>query len=351
MAKTQQERAEALYRIPWTAYNNANGWIEPTNHCQLRCPGCFRGVCEDDHVAEHVDLAEMKSQVEFFISERNVQNISIGGGEPLLYPQLDELIAHITATGTNSFLFTNGLQLDEERLTRLKQQGLNKVCIHIDKFQQRDGIVDENDANRLRAQYCEMFRRVGGIKLGFIMSISRRNMDDIEILAPFFIENSDIVDLVTFTVYKENLPGKTLKDSLSYPYEELIERVERAFDLDYCAYIGKILNQDIAWIYAATLYRNGKKKGSFSSEAFKNIQENHLEECGRYLFEPPDLWSKKLVDQKIYRQSVILIDSPDWTPEGWNLCDGCPDSMYINGKLVPSCLLERVKKGEDIQTR
>ncbi len=351
MAKTQQELAKQLYRIPWTAYNNANGWIEPTTHCQLRCPGCFRGVCEADHRAEHVDLAELKKQITFFIEKRNVQNISIGGGEPLLYPHLTELIEHITSLGINSFLFTNAVLLDEQKLNELKQAGLNKVCIHIDKFQQRDGIADEHSANRLRAEYCDLFRRVGGIKLGFIMSVSSRNMDDVEILAPFFIENSDIVDLVTFTVYKENLPGKTLKHNLTYAYEDLINRVEKAFDLEYCAYIGKILNQDIAWMYAATLYRNGKKKGSFSPEAFRNIQETHLKERGRYLFEPTDYWSKTLTEKKIYRQSVILIDGPDLTPEGWNLCDGCPDSMYIDGKLVPSCLLERIKNGENILTR
>lgn len=351
MVKTQQEIANSLYRIPWTTHNNANGWIEPTTFCQLRCPGCFRGLCEENHKSEHVDMAELKEQVAFFVDKRKVQNISIGGGEPLMYPQLDELIAHIAATGTNSFLFTNGVLLDEKRLISLKQNGLNKVCIHVDKFQQRDGIVDEHDANRLREYYCELFRRVGGIKLGFIMSVSSQNMDDIEIIAPFFIENSDIVDLVTFTVYKENLPDKVLKSSLTYPYEELIDRVEKAFDLQYCAYIGKILNQDIAWMYASTIYRDGRSKGSFSPEAFKNIQETYLEAQGRYLFEPPDQWSKKLTDQKIHRQSVILINGPDLTPEGWNLCDGCPDSMYIDGKLVPSCLLERFKNGEDIQNR
>jgi hypothetical protein len=47
-------------------------------------------------------------------------------------------------------------------------------------------------------------------------------------------------------------------------------------------------------------------------------------------------------------QVILIIDGPDKVDGKWNLCDGCPDAMYYNGKLVPSCLLERVKAGEDI---
>ena len=351
MSEKQLEIVKDLYRIPWTAYNNANGWIEPTTHCQLKCPGCFRGLCENNHKPEHFSLEELKAQVDFLIEKRKVQNISIGGGEPLLYPHLGELITYINSKDTNTMLFTNGILLDEEKLKSLKKHGLNKVSIHIDKFQQRKDVKDEKVANKIRAEYCDLFRRVSGIKLGFIMSISTQNMDDLDILAPFFIENADIVDLVTFTVYKEMLPGKSINPELTYSYEDLINKIKETFELKFCAYIGKILTDEIAWMYATTLYRNGKSRGEFTPEAFKNIQESHLKEHGRYLFEPVDQWSQKLSEKKIYRQSVILINGPDLTPEGWDLCDGCPDSMYVDGKLIPSCLWERVKNGEDIQTK
>ena len=60
---------------------------------------------------------------------------------------------------------------------------------------------------------------------------------------------------------------------------------------------------------------------------------------------------KKKNKEKIYDlryQVILIIDVPDNVNGEWNLCDGCPDAMYYNGKLVPSCLLERVKAGENI---
>jgi pyruvate-formate lyase-activating enzyme len=350
-AERQTEITENLYKIPWTAYNNANGWIEPTSACQLKCPGCFRGVCEENYKPKNLKLDDLKKEVDFFLEKRNVQHISIGGGEALLYPHLDELIAYITSKGLNAMLFTNGLLLDKQRLIELKKVGLNKISVHIDKYQKRNGITDEVEANKLRDKFCELFREVGGVKLGFIMSISKHNIDDLEIIAPFMIKNSDIVDLVTFTVYKEMLPAKQINPGLTYPYEELIGSVRQAFDLNFSAYLGKKLSSQISWIYATTIYRNGKPKGSLSPETYRNIQERNLQDSGKYLFAPENKWSQQMIELGYNHQTVVLINGPDHTEHGWDLCDGCPDSMYVDGKLVPSCLLERVKGGEDIQVR
>ena len=71
-----------LYTVPWTAMNNANGWIEPTTHCQLKCPGCYRGLAGEDHVPENMELEALKKQVDFLVEKRHVQTVSIAGGNP-----------------------------------------------------------------------------------------------------------------------------------------------------------------------------------------------------------------------------------------------------------------------------
>ena len=47
-------------------------------------------------------------------------------------------------------------------------------------------------------------------------------------------------------------------------------------------------------------------------------------------------------------QLILIIDTPTLTDKGWDTCQGCPDAMMYNNNLVPPCLLERVKAGEDI---
>lgn len=349
MKATKSSGLQSLYRIPWESLNNANGWIEPTTHCQLKCPGCYRGLAKDGHVPEHLDMETLKSQVDFMVGKRNVQTISIAGGDPLLYPDLDELISYISDQGVKPVILTNGLLLDEDRLKDLKKMGVGRIFLHLDKFQQREAEQDEVGVNRHRARYCDLFRKVKGVQLGFIMPISLQSMADLDILAPFFIENVDIIQSITFTVYRDSLAANELSREPVDGLEAILDKVKRSFDVNYCAYIPKLYTDDIAWIYASTLYRNGRSWGSLGPETFEKIQTAEYESHGRYQFLPFDRKSEQLLDHGVYSQTILLVNPPELTPRGWNLCKGCPDAMLYQGKLVPSCLLERVKEGEDIR--
>ena len=51
----------------------------------------------------------------------------------------------------------------------------------------------------------------------------------------------------------------------------------------------------------------------------------------------------------IGKDESVIVDPPSLENNKWDLCKGCPDPMIHNGNLVPSCLLERIKKGEKIR--
>ena len=262
----------SLYEIPWTTFNNANGWIEPTTHCQLKCPGCYRGLTQEGHIPRHEEMADLKSQVDFLVEKRNVQAISIAGGEPLLYPYLDELVAYIHHTGVFPIILTNGVLLDEDRLCRLKKSGAGRVVIHVDRFQQRPGGQDEMTVNNLRAEYCDLFRSAKGVQMGFIMPISTDSCKDLNILAPFMIDNADIIDTIIFTIYRENLALQN-NHCAETEIDPIISAVRSAFHLEYCAFIPKLHTQDIGWLYGIPLYRNGRPWGGISAGAFESEQK------------------------------------------------------------------------------
>ncbi|VFQ46097.1 radical SAM protein [Desulfoluna butyratoxydans] len=336
---------KGLYTIPWSGRNNANGWIEPTTQCQLRCPGCYRGVSENGYAPSHADLDDLKEQVAFLIKKRNVQTISIAGGEPLLYPELDALVAHIKSQDVKVGLLTNGLLLDEAKLNHLKKIGVDCIQLHVDKFQGRG--EDEAQVNQLRADFCRMFRKVSDIHLGFIMPVSEQTVSDLEVLAPFFREHSDIIDTVTLTVYREEILSPD-KERHQENLHGLLEKIRKELCLTWCAWIPKLYNDDFGWLYASTVFRNGKPWKTVTPSMFQSIQENHFQTRGRYKFTPFDKRSPILDHQGVSIQTVIVVNLPVRLSQGWNLCRGCPDAMVYQGKLVPSCLLEHVKKGEDI---
>src|SRR3989344_1954177 len=163
--KQQNLSLQNLYKLPWTNNNNPNGWIEPTTYCQLACPGCYRGLALPNPTRIHEDLANLKKNIDTLIKIRKIKILSIAGGEPLLYPKLNELISYANNRGLQVRLLTNGVALTKERLLKLKSLGLTEVIIHIAKYQNRPGYSNKNegDLNKLRGKYCQMFRQVKGV--------------------------------------------------------------------------------------------------------------------------------------------------------------------------------------------
>jgi MoaA/NifB/PqqE/SkfB family radical SAM enzyme len=58
--------------------------------------------------------------------------ITISGGEPLLHPELDQVIRYIRRRGIIAGLITNGYLLTQERIERLNRAGLEYLQISID---------------------------------------------------------------------------------------------------------------------------------------------------------------------------------------------------------------------------
>jgi MoaA/NifB/PqqE/SkfB family radical SAM enzyme len=64
--------------------------------------------------------------------------VTISGGEPLLHPELDRLIARVRSRGIISGMITNGYLLTAERIQRLNQAGLEHLQISIDNVMPDD---------------------------------------------------------------------------------------------------------------------------------------------------------------------------------------------------------------------
>jgi len=349
-----------LYKFPWTWDNNPNAWIEPTTHCQLKCPFCYRGVDRERHTSEHMDVADVKKDIDELIRLRNPLTISIAGGEPLLYPHLEEIIDYIRAKDVRVIIFTNGLLLDEDMLRRLKAKKVSLIVLHIDKYQGRDGITTEEEANGLRQKQCDLFRKVRGISLGFIQPLELEDLDDLEVLLPFFKKNVDVVDVVTFN----RMQHLDLEESSEYQvrtWEAMIERVRDIYGLEYGAYLGKTHSDEISWLFAQAIFSGTELLGSPDKNAFRFFREKQSQGILnlKFLFYLPFnrslrkifyRYMKLEVRGKLNFQLVLLINTPRRLENGAiDRCKGCPDAMLYRGKLVPSCALELVKEGADIE--
>lgn len=101
--------------------------IVPIRRCNLSCTYCSEF---DDHSAP-VPTPEMLRRIDL-LAQLGTSIITISGGEPLLHPDLDEIIRRIRQNGIIATLITNGYLLTAERIRRLSRAGLEHVEISID---------------------------------------------------------------------------------------------------------------------------------------------------------------------------------------------------------------------------
>ena len=101
----------------------------PIRRCNLSCAYCNE---YDDH-SKPVPTEEMKRRVDL-LAEMGTSIITISGGEPLLHPELEEIIRHIRRRGIIAGLITNGYLLTADRIGRLNRAGLEFLQISIDNI-------------------------------------------------------------------------------------------------------------------------------------------------------------------------------------------------------------------------
>jgi MoaA/NifB/PqqE/SkfB family radical SAM enzyme len=101
--------------------------IIPMRRCNLACEYCN----EYDDFSKPVPLEEMFRRVDK-LGALGTSVVTISGGEPLLHPELDEIIARIRKNGMIAGMITNGYLLVADRIQRLNRAGLEWLQISID---------------------------------------------------------------------------------------------------------------------------------------------------------------------------------------------------------------------------
>ncbi len=101
--------------------------IIPNRRCNLACTYCN----EFDDFSKPVPLEEMKSRLDI-LAGMGTSIITISGGEPLMHPEIDEVIRHIRRRGMIAGMITNGFLLDKKTIEKLNAAGLEHLQISID---------------------------------------------------------------------------------------------------------------------------------------------------------------------------------------------------------------------------
>jgi len=142
--------------------------IIPMRRCNLACEYCN----EYDKTSNPVSLETMFRRIDR-LADLGTTIVTTSGGEPLLHPELDDIIAHVRRRGMIAGMITNGYLLTGDRIQRLNRAGLDHLQISIDNINPDDvskkslKVLDKK--LQLLADYAEFHVNInsvvgGGIK-------------------------------------------------------------------------------------------------------------------------------------------------------------------------------------------
>jgi MoaA/NifB/PqqE/SkfB family radical SAM enzyme len=107
--------------------------IIPIRRCNLACAYCN----EYDDYSKPVPTAVMVERINR-LADLGTTILTLSGGEPLLHPDLDEIIATMRRRGVLACMITNGYLLTPDRVRRLNHAGLDHMQISIDNVMPDD---------------------------------------------------------------------------------------------------------------------------------------------------------------------------------------------------------------------
>jgi MoaA/NifB/PqqE/SkfB family radical SAM enzyme len=141
--------------------------IIPIRRCNLSCKYCN----EYDDFSKPVPLETMFQRIDKLAS-LGTTIVCISGGEPLLHPQLDDIIRRVRKHGVIAGMITNGYLLTAERIERLNRAGLEHLQISIDNIMPDDvskkslKVLDKK--LQLLAEYAEFHVNINSVVGGGI---------------------------------------------------------------------------------------------------------------------------------------------------------------------------------------
>src|ERR1700677_3784514 len=107
--------------------------IIPIRRCNLSCTYCNEYDDYSKPVATEIMIARVNR-----LADLGTSILTISGGEPLLHPDLDQLISAMRRRGVLAGMITNGYLLTPDRVKRLNAAGLDHMQISIDNVMPDD---------------------------------------------------------------------------------------------------------------------------------------------------------------------------------------------------------------------
>ncbi len=348
--------------------------IEMNQSCNIRCRGCY------NLFKKYVKpLSQIKGEIDLALTKRNLETITLLGGEPTLHPDLPEAIRYVKSKSVVSVVLTNGVIFLDDKGDRLLDDmiaaGLDRIVLHVDAGQKHI----HGDIDRIRTRVFDKFEKR---KLAFALSTtvymdSRGEIPAIMRRYSRYRYFDGILSILEMDVPLNFIPAANPK-----PVPALLDEyhsISQKLGVEPASYIPSSLDDDtISWLMffyyinvrtGRTFYGSPEYSRIFR-KLYRLVTRRHafgitsrpsllplmflLGSLVELALHPKKIrsWFKVIHKSRALRdlrfQYILLQDGPRFVPHknSVQLCYHCPDATIRNGKLTPLCAADLINPME-----
>lgn len=206
-----------------------------TRLCESRCPHCYFNVLESK--TGTLSFGECLFVIDEIVKASNHLQlkpvIDFTGGDPLLHPDIYDILQYSSSLGVSIGLKCNSHQISLSSIKKLQQCKVERIYLSL------EGLEIVNDSIRGKGDFNRTIKAISLLKEnGFYtrvhMTLSKYNLHEVIPLIDFFIKNKFIIDVFSWSRFWSDKNPKLLMDKVEF--ETILE--------DQLEYLKKIYNSE-----------------------------------------------------------------------------------------------------------
>ena len=251
-----------------------------TRRCNLKCVHCYSHSEDRDYSGE----LTFDQGIELLndLSSFGVPVVLFSGGEPLIRPDLLDLMKHASSRGMRAVISTNGTLIDGKMAKSLKEVGLSYVGISLDGLEKT-----HDEFRRIPGTYSRVIRAIknckeNGLKVGLRFTVNKRNFREIPGVFDL-VESEKIPRICFYHLVYSGRGAELIEEDLSHQetrdvVDTIIDRTKRLHDLGMPVEVLTVDNHaDGPFLYLRMLREDPER----AAQVMKLLQMNEGNNSGR----------------------------------------------------------------------
>jgi organic radical activating enzyme len=338
--------------------------IETNKTCNIECRSCYS--LDRNHVKS---LSDVIKEIDLAADKRNLETITLLGGEPTLHPNILEIINYIKSIKLKCQLLTNGIVLINDKndrfLDKLANSKIDRILLHVD--------IGQKHVHKAIDKIRDiLFSKFEGKRIHFALSITifKENKGYISRLVKKY-SRYKYFDGILAILYRDPMNEQSDQIEILDEYESIYNQLA----IEPTNYIPFNLDDnDVSWLIYFYFINatNGKTYGisplqdRIFRKLYRIINGHHLFAiilnptliptlsillCIIGLIRHPSQSKNifQLLSRSNFLRSIrmhfVVIQTPpefNYKQNTYQYCYHCPDATIRNGVLTPVCVADRI---------